>query len=369
MVENMMTILLSLILILISPQIVFADSYQDKLEFASSLEETLGHFWAIEQNLDDGNSELALVHATHPISELYVLMKPTLVEIDPKLDAQVQETLMQLQHQANTEVSREQAQKALEDAKKVVEIARSTIVGDGLSNDTLFQAELIKILLKTSTSEYSEAVSNGIINEMAEFQDGSAFVWKSEQIFRSIESDIESHVAEEIDKHYEDLWAGYDKKADPEQIEIFANGIIHEIDGVLGVEDQGNELLDYVENIRYLLEQTKIEYGNGNNDIALSLATRAYLDNYEYLEGPLIDLGQEELMKEVEIMLREELREMIKNEEPASQINNQVEEILDKMNNIATAVPEFSTITMMILVVSIISIVTITTKSKIRITV
>ncbi|MEC4848913.1 MAG: PEFG-CTERM sorting domain-containing protein, partial [Nitrosarchaeum sp.] len=58
-------------------QFVFAESDQDKLSFASSLEETLGHFWALENNLDEKNAELALVHATHPISELYESMKPT----------------------------------------------------------------------------------------------------------------------------------------------------------------------------------------------------------------------------------------------------------------------------------------------------
>jgi predicted secreted protein with PEFG-CTERM motif len=348
-------------------QLSSAESYQDKVDFASSLEETLGHFWALEQNLDDKNAELALIHATHPIAELYDSIKPQLKAANPQLDAQVQDILMNLQNRANTDMSREQAQQAIDDAKGVVDIARSTVVGDELSKDPMFKLDLMKVLLDTSMAEYGEAVSDGMIEEMAEFQDGSAFVWRSQQIFETIRSDVDSHIADEIDEAYGNLWDAYDKKADPSQVEMLAGSIIHEIDEVLGVDgtDQDN-LLEYVENIRGLLIQTKQEYSDGNTDLALSLATKAYLDNYEFLEAPLIELDQRDLMEEVEVMLREDLRNMIKNGEPTSKVNSHVDAILEKMDTIATVVPEFGTITMMILAVSIISIVAVTTKSKIR---
>lgn len=355
----------STLLILLS-QNAYADlSFDEKIDFASSLEETLGHFWALEQNLDDNNAELALVHATHPIAELYDSMKPLLKASDSNLDAQVQDTLMELQNRANTKVSRAQAQQAIDDAKDVIAIARSTVVGDDFSNDVDTKLVLMSVLLETSILEYGEAVSDGVIGEMAEFQDGSAFVWRSHQIFEEIESDIDHHAAGEIEEIYEDLWAAYDARADPSQIETLADGIIHEIDEVLGKESEETHLLEYVENIRELLEQTKQEYAKGDTDLALSLATKAYLDNFEFLEGPLIELDQKELVEEVEIMLREELRTMIKNGEPSSKVNTQVDAILEKMDTVATVVPEFGTITMMILAVAIISVVAITAKSRI----
>jgi len=346
-------------------QSVSAESYQDKADFASSLEETLGHFWALEQNLDDNNAELALIHATHPIAELYDSMKPVLKASDPNLDVKVQDTLMKLQDRANTKVSRAQAQQAIDDAKGVVTIARSTVVGDYLSNNVNTKLVLMSVLLETSIAEYGEAVSDGVIGEMAEFQDGSAFVWRSQQIFAEIESDIPTHEAEEIEELYVDLWAAYDARADPSQVETLAGGIIHEIDEILGEESEEANLLEYVENIKVLLEQTKQEYAKGDTDLALSLATKAYLDNFEFLEGPLIELDQKELMEEVEIMLREELRTMIKNGESSSKVNAQVDAILEKMDTIGTVVPEFGTIAMMILSIAIISVIAITAKSRI----
>jgi predicted secreted protein with PEFG-CTERM motif len=293
-------------------------------------------------------------------------MKPQLKTADPALDAQVQKTLMGLKDKANTQVSRAQAQQAIDDAKGVVEIARSTVVGDYLSNLVDTKLILMKVLLETSIAEYGEAVSDGIIGEMAEFQDGSAFVWKSQQIFAEIESDIGTHEAEEIKVFYEDLWNAYDARASPLQVETLAGGIIHEIDEVLGVEDEGNDLLEYVETIEELLDQTKQEYAKGDTDLALSLATKAYLDNYEFLEAPLIELGQRELMEEVEVMLREELRGMIRNGEPVSEVNAQIDVIQAKMKTIGTVVPEFGTIAIMVLVVAITSIIAITAKSKIN---
>ena len=66
------------------------------LDFAAGLEETLGHFWAIELNLNESNAQLAAVHATHPIAELYDAMKPQLESASPELDARFQETLVNL---------------------------------------------------------------------------------------------------------------------------------------------------------------------------------------------------------------------------------------------------------------------------------
>lgn len=356
----------SIILTLSFSSMSYAEShYGEKLEFAETLEEVLGHFWALEQNLDEGNAELALVHATHPIAELYDLLKPELVEYDPTLDANVQKTLMTLGEKTGSKVTRSQAQQAIDDAKNLVEQMRLTVIGADLSNDVSFKLNLMKGLLGTSEVEYEEAVSNGMIEEMAEFQDGSAFVWRSQQIFDSIKSQLPEHEVEEIEEFYEELWSAYDRRADPATVETFVDGIIHEVSEILGEEDEGeNDLLTYAENIEYLLTQAKKEYANGNNDAALSLVTKAYLDNFEFLESPLVDAGQEELMEEVEHMMREELREMIRNDAPISEVETQIDTLLIKMEAVEMAVPEFGTIAMLVMVVAIIGIVIVTAQHK-----
>lgn len=365
MIKSITSTLVGIILLTaLTSQFVLAEStYDENLSFAGSLEETLGHFWAIEQNLDDNNAELALVHATHPISELYTSMKPELKEANPEFDAKIQKTLMDLGKKTGSDVTREDAQTAIDDAKEIIQEARILIVGQELSQDTTFKAKLIQGLLKTSIGEYEEGVKNGQIEMMAEFQDGSAFVWRSQQIFDEIKSNLPEHEVEEINEFYSDLWNAYDKRTDSEHVATFANGIINEIGEAIGEGTEETDLMTYVENIRNLLNQVKVKYAEGDKDTAQSLATKAYLDNFEFLEGPLEE-SNPELVEELEEMMREELRDMISNDASVSEVDQQVDDILAKMDTVAKIVPEFGTIAIMILVVGIISTMVLVSKNK-----
>ncbi len=311
----------------------------EKLSFAGSLEETLGHFWAIEQNLDDENAELALVHATHPIAELYDSMKPELKEANPEFDAKVQQTLLDLGAKTGSDVSREDAQMAIDEAKEIIEEARSIVVGDEFSSDPNFKAKLMIGLLSTSIAEYEEGVVNGQIEMMAEFQDGSAFVWRTQQVFEEIRADLPEHEADEIAELYTQLWQAYDDRADPEEVATLAGGIIHELEEILGEESDDTGLHMYFENIESLLADTNEAYAAGNTDEAVSLATKAYLDNYEFLESPIAQ-QDEELMEEIEIMMREELRNMIKTGADESEVSAHIDAILVKLEEAEELIPE-----------------------------
>jgi len=76
---------------------------------------------------------LTSVHATHPISELYSLMKPELEEHDLDFDVKVKNTLMELGQKAGSTTTRTDAQKAINDAKVIIEQARILVMGKDLS--------------------------------------------------------------------------------------------------------------------------------------------------------------------------------------------------------------------------------------------
>ena len=101
--------------------------------------------------------------------------------------------------------------------------------------------------------------------------------------------------------------------------------------------------------------------------MALSLATKAYLDNYEFLEAPLIDLGERELMERVEIMLREDLRTMIRNGEPAGDVSAQIDDILSEMDGIARVVPEFGVVAVIVMASAVAAVVGLTARSRLRV--
>ncbi|NIP62686.1 MAG: PEFG-CTERM sorting domain-containing protein [Nitrosopumilaceae archaeon] len=122
-------------------------------------------------------------------------------------------------------------------------------------------------------------------------------------------------------------------------------------------------IMGYVDNIKHLLEQAKEEYANGNVDKAHSLATEAYIDNYEFIEWELAQYD-EELIEEVEWMMREELRSMIKEGAPVSDVNAKIDTILIKMDSIAAIVPEFGIFTILILVIGILGAVVVSSKNS-----
>ena len=229
------------IIILTSVPSSFADSQRnEKLEFAGTLEETLGHFWALELNLDENNSKLALVHATHPISELYETMSRHL-ENNPDFNKKLETTLVELKDKANTEVSKSEAKIAIDEAKTVIQEARSIVVGEQQSNEDEFKIQLINTLLETAKVEYREAIEDGIIVEVAEFQDGSAFVWQSQQIFSSIENKIEPTDADRINEYFELVWTGFKTQESPETVENYVDAVIYEFEELSGIQSEPSE--------------------------------------------------------------------------------------------------------------------------------
>jgi predicted secreted protein with PEFG-CTERM motif len=69
-----------------------------------------------------------------------------------------------------------------------------------------------------------------------------------------------------------------------------------------------------------------------------------------------------ELVSEIEEMLREELRTMIKDNAPSSEVNHQVDAILEKMDSVKVAVPEFGSIVTIALAIAVIGTIIATSK-------
>ena len=306
---------------------------QESLDFAAGLEETLGHFWALELNLDENNAELAVVHATHPVAELYDAMKPQLEAADPAFDEQFRATLIELKDRATTDVSRAQAQEAIDDAAELVELARTLVVGDTLSADPNFKLLLIKSLLDTSIVEYGVAFEGGSLTNLAELQDGTAFVVRSQEVFGEIKSEISEDGAAEMDNLYASLNAAYDRQAAPSVVTEHTTAIIDIINSITG-DDADAGLQGHIDSIRMLLEETRSAYSQGDLTTARSASIKAYLDHYEFLELPLIEAGEREFMVQVENQMRVELRQLITDGAAVSTVSGMIDRILSQIDRV-----------------------------------
>jgi hypothetical protein len=114
---------------------------------------------------------------------------------------------------------------------------------------------------------------------------------------------------------------------------ILMVGLLFPTYNIIAQEENGEESdpLTILSTIRNLLDKSITELNAGNFTGASELVDIAYIDNYEYIEGPLEELDSE-LMEETEVMIREDLANAIEDKKPLEEIttlHNNIKSNLD----------------------------------------
>ena len=105
------------------------------------------------------------------------------------------------------------------------------------------------------------------------------------------------------------------------------------------LESPNTKTLQYITNARQLLNQTFDAYQKQNYTGALALATKAYLDNFEFVEGP-VQQHDKTLKQNTEFMMRGDLRGQIKHKVPVDDIKTLIGKIntnLDKAEKLLSS--------------------------------
>jgi high-affinity iron transporter len=146
----------------------------------------------------------------------------------------------------------------------------------------------------------------------------------------------------EIKNSLNKLNTSMNNKQDAKQISTIINNIANTIPNILNVQAKDLSILvstdtessELINNIRSLLEQSIEKIKNdGDYQNAETLVIEAYLDNFEFLEGE-ITKHDESLMKDTEVLLREQLRNLIQGKANAEDIQKMVNNINNKLNEI-----------------------------------
>jgi hypothetical protein len=216
------------------------------------------------------------------------------------------------------------------------------VIPSEAADNSTFKLSVISDLLSIAGVEYGEAVENGSIKEIVEYQDGQAFVPRAQDVFSQVAPIIPLELNVEIQEtngFFSDLNSAIQNKSSPEVVNRSIGAIIHEIAEITGISEESlggqgtsTESGEIISEIRSLLNQTVDAYKQQNYAEAEALATTAYLDNFEFIEAPLAE-KDEVLMENTEAMLREQLRQLIQNQVPAEQLQQHVDKInsnLDK---------------------------------------
>ncbi|PBO85977.1 MAG: PEFG-CTERM sorting domain-containing protein [Thaumarchaeota archaeon] len=226
----------------------------------------------------------------------------------------------------------------------------------------------IKDRLNLVEGEYFDAVSDGQIIDQGEYDETVIFLSKAKSIFDSVKPSLmelsESDTVS-LETHFIEMDLIVSSIDKPNKISILVGKSLNNIASFENFIGGATEIdiFQYFDEIDRLLNDAKTSYRNGDSQLAFDLVSEAYLDNYEFVEGPLGEVDPE-LMTKIETDMREDLRNMIKNGESFDSVDAQIDMILMDLDTAQKIVPEFGTIAMMVLAVAIISIVAITSKSK-----
>ena len=216
------------------------------------------------------------------------------------------------------------------------------VIPNEITNNNTFKLGVVSDLLSIAGVEYGEAVENGTITEIVEYQDGQAFVSRAQDVFGQASPLVPQEMNNEVqetNQFFSSLNNAIQNKSNPEVADRSIGAIIHEISEITGISEAGlggqganTESGEIISKIRSLLNQTVEAYNQQNYAEAEALATTAYLDNFEFIEAPLAEKDPE-LMENTEVMLREQLRQFIQNRVPVEEIQQHIDKInsnLDK---------------------------------------
>jgi plastocyanin len=216
-------------------------------------------------------------------------------------------------------------------------------------NNSIFNLSVVADLLNTAKGEYGEAIENGKLSLIVEYQDAKGFISRAESVFNQTSSRIETQMVPKVQKintMFSDLNKAVDNKTDTTTIDALINNTIREIAQTIGLtenqllvsqgeaaatpatEESKKKSLQTVANVRILLNQTLEVYKAQNHVEAENLATKAYLENYENIEQDIAKFDQP-LEKTIEVMLREDLRHAIQQKQPVEKIA----QIIGNINN------------------------------------
>jgi hypothetical protein len=314
-----------------------SDLNSTQVDFVSNIEQIRGHLNAATMNKEAGNNSLAKAHTLHPIAEIYSSIEPLISNANSTLNNTLASDLNQLSQVVNTSSLDEFGAQSQKINVLLNQTIQQVIPIEAISNST-FKLGAVSDLLSIAGEEYGEAVENGTIKEMVEYQDGQAFISRAQDVFGQASSMIPQEMNREVEEtkqFFSNLNTAIQNKSSPEVVDRSIGAIIHEISEITGVSEEslggqaaGTESGEIISEIRSLLNQTVEAYRQQNYAEAEALATTAYLDNFEFIEAPLAE-KDEALMENTEVMLREQLRQLIQNKVSLEEL----QQYIDKINN------------------------------------
>jgi high-affinity iron transporter len=309
----------------------------DALVVMVNVERIRAQLLLTQKSLAEGNQDMAFAHAFIPHTATFPAIKNLLRGADEESATQLEALLTDLPIKIKTGGYSEAS--ASEDIGRINglfdEFSRRAI-GDELTTDKGMVAQTVAFLLRDAVQSYqiaNVAAENADGFSQVDYENALGLVEVAEANYQKISASLDQRRSNEIGSFFQELQNTIAQRNDLDTVASLVAAIERDLAEELSLSagsTSAGEHQQYFTTIREMLGNVVNEAKQGNYDQADQHAITAYLDNYEYLEAP-IEKHDPELMVAIEIEMREELREMIRDKEPAA-IEEHVNAILTKLD-------------------------------------
>jgi high-affinity iron transporter len=297
-----------------------------------------------EESIASGDKDMAFAHSYIPHSVIFPSIKGQLNAINSQSASQLEALLtdipISIRSRENAELQGE-LQSDLTSIERLLDNILNQTVGQYASNNG-FIANIVVFLLRDAEQSYRLSNASTTTNQQfskVDYENAQGLVNISRLNYEKIVGFIDERRRQEINSFFSQLENSIMQRANIEPISQLVSAIERDLaeylsvsTGYQGAPTTTSEHSQYFTTIRNLLSDVLIEVKeNGDYRQADKAAMTAYLDNYEYLEAPIERLNAT-LMEDIEVDMREELRDMLKEEQPIAAIENFVDGILLKLS-------------------------------------
>jgi high-affinity iron transporter len=297
------------------------------------------------QSLVSGDIDMAFAHSYIPHSVIFPSIKSQLNSINSESTAQLESLLTDLpiniKAEGNTGAqTRSQSQTDIAATIRLLENILNRSLGQQFISNLTSIANTAVFLLRDANQSYqlSNAASSNQQFSKVDYENALGLVDISKSNYENLASFLDERRRQEINSFFVQLENSIAQRANVETISQLVAAIERDLAEFLSLNSgseaatRTSEHSQYFATIRDLLSKVINEVKqNEDYRAADKAAMTAYLDNYEYLEAPIEKLNST-LMTDIEVDMREELRDMLKGKQSPTAIENFVNDILVKLS-------------------------------------
>ena len=305
-------------------------SSSDLVLVTVNLQRILEQMNLIQTSLTNEDNTRAFEHAYISHSIIFPSIKDKLKEIDQNSTDRLESLLIDLPIMVRSSSQVSEIGPKIIQIKDILNGINSAILNPNSSGYNSTISSTIIVLLNDTSKFYqlSDFGNSKNPSNLVDYENAIGMVDISHILYKNISNVFDDSKQKELESFFADLRNSLLSKSDIQSITVLIRALQTNLAENESNSQSNDSLRPYFANIKNLLSDVDSAIRNDSDySSAEKYATTAYLDNFEYVEAPLEKVDPI-LMKNLELMMREQLRELLK--------NGQQSEAIILLNNITT---------------------------------